>query len=144
MTAQFSGPGTQVEKVAMEPVGGLRLSCASHMKYKYLLPNGAQYMDNASEYFRRVARETDSSLVRAVAFGREFFCEVVRILYAPYAPSGEGLSPPGIRLGGMYHALRALRTLSRMVEDAACAVTPFLRAIDARYGYLLKYSMPVS
>ena len=37
-----------------------------------------------------------------------------------------------------------LRTLSRMVKDAARAEAPFLRVSDACYGYLLKYNMPTS
>ena len=40
--------------------------------------------------------------------------------------------------------LGILRTLSRMVEDTARAETPFLRAFDACYGYLLKYNLPLS
>ena len=40
--------------------------------------------------------------------------------------------------------LGAFRTLSRMVKDAARVETPFLRVCFARYGYLLKYNMPVS
>ena len=56
MTAQFSGPGAQAEKVAMESVDRIRFARAPHMKYKYLLPNGIQSVDKASEYFRRVAK----------------------------------------------------------------------------------------
>ena len=44
LTAQFSGPGSQAEKVAMESVGRIILSCAPHMKYKYRLPNNVQSM----------------------------------------------------------------------------------------------------
>ena len=40
MTAQFSGSGSQAEKVALESVDRLRLSRAPHMKFKYLLSVG--------------------------------------------------------------------------------------------------------
>ena len=51
----------------MESAGRIRLSRAPHMKYKYLLGNGVRPMDEALEYFRRVAKQTDSPLLRAVA-----------------------------------------------------------------------------
>ena len=54
------------------------------------------------------------------------------------------MAPPSIRPEGLAQTLAALRTLSRMVKDAARAGTPFLRVFDARYGYLLKYNMQVS
>ena len=128
----------------MEAVGRIRLSLAPHMKYKYLLPNGAQYLDKASEYFCLVAKEADCSLVRVAANRREFVCESMRILFAPRVPSGKGLLPPAIRPAGMSNMLGALHTLSRMAKDAGRAETPFLRVSDARYGYWLKYNMPVS
>ena len=40
--------------------------------------------------------------------------------------------------------LALLRPLSRMVKDAARVETPAIRVFDARYGYLLKYNIPVS
>ena len=108
------------------------------MKYKYLLPRSAQSMDKALGYFRRELEGTDSSLVRAVANGREFICEAMRILHAPYAPCGKGLSRPAIRPEGLPNTLGVLRTLSRLVEDAARVETPFLRVSDACCGNLLK------
>ena len=68
MTAQFSGPGIRAEKVAMESVDWIRLSRAPRMKYRRLLS-----MAKALEYFRRSAKQTDNSPVRAVANEREFF-----------------------------------------------------------------------
>ena len=115
----------------MESVGRIRLSRSPHMKYKYLLANGARSMDKALEFFRRVAEQTDSPLVRAVAYEREFICEAMRILFTPYAPSGKGLAPPTMRPEGMVQTLAALRTLPRMVKDAARVETPFLRVFDA-------------
>ena len=144
MTAQMSGSGSQAEKVALESVDRLRLSRAPHMKYKYLLSGSVTTMDRALEYFRRVAKETDDELVRAVAQEREFVCEAMRVLFTPYAPSSKGLAPPVIRPEGLVKTLAILRTLSRMVKDAARVETPFLRVFDACYGYLLKYNMPVS
>ena len=65
-------------------VDRIRLGCAPHMKRKYLLSNGAQLMDTALEHFRRVAKQTDSALVRAVACGREVTCGSMRIPFTPY------------------------------------------------------------
>ena len=42
------------------------------------------------------------------------------------------------------NTLGALRTLSRMVKDAARLETPFFRVFDSCYGYLLKCNVPVS
>ena len=144
MTAQFSGAGSQAEKVALESVDRLRLSRAPHMKFKYLLSGNVKSMDKALEYFRRVAKESKDPLVCAVAMEREFICDAMRVLFTPYAPSGKGLAPPSIRPEGLEQALAVFRTLSRMVKDAARMETPFLRVFDACYGYLLKYNMPVS
>ena len=66
-TAQFSGAGAQAGEVAMESVGRIRLSRAPHMKYEYLLSNGAQSTAKTLEYLRRVAKQTDDALVRAAA-----------------------------------------------------------------------------
>ena len=142
MAAQFSGSGTQAEKVALELADRIRLSRAPRMKYKYLLAGGARSMDKASEHFRRVARQSDGPLARAVASEREFICEAMRILFTPYAPPGKGLAPPTIRPEGLIQTLAVPRTLSRMAKDAARAETPFLRVFDARYGYLSKYNAP--
>ena len=144
MTAQFSGTGSQAEKVALESVDRLRLSRAPHMKYKYLLAGGVTSMDKALEYFRRVIKESDDVLVRSIAMEREFICEAMRVLFTPYAPSVKGLAPPNVRPEGLSQTLAIFRTLSRMVKDAARVETPFLRVFDACYGYLLKYNIPVS
>ena len=120
----------------MESVGRIRLSRAPHMKYKWLLSNGAQSIGKALEHFRRVAEQTDSPLVRAVADEREDIYEATHFLRTPYAPPGKGLAPP--------MPFGVLRTLSRMVKDAARAETPFWRVCDARYGYMLKYNMPMT
>ena len=100
MAAQFFGKGTRAEKVALEPVDRIRLSLASHMKYKFLLSNGALSMDEAWEYFCRVAKQADSPLARAVASEREYIRGAMRVLSTPYAPPGKGLAPPAIRSCG--------------------------------------------
>ena len=51
MTAQFPGVGTQAERVAMESADRICLSRAAHMKYKYLLGNGARATSEALGYF---------------------------------------------------------------------------------------------
>ena len=125
----------------MESVDRTRLSRAPHTKYKFLLPNGVRSMGRALECFRRVAKQTDNALVRAVATGREFVCESIRVLYVPYAASGKWLPTPGIRPEGLTCALGVLRELSRMAKDAARVETPSFRAFDVRHGYLTKYSL---
>ena len=126
ITTQMSGVGAQAERVAIESVCRIRPSCAPHMKWRSVNGEGVGVLP----------------LVRAVANEREFICEATRILFAPYAPSRKGLAPPTIRPEGMVQTLAALRTLSRMVVDAARIETPFLRAFEARFGYLMKYNMP--
>ena len=101
-------------------------------------------MGRALEYFRRVGQETDSELVRAVAQEREFVCEAIRISFTPYAPSGKGLAPTAIRRMGLADARGILRSLSRIVKDAARVEAPFLRAGHVRYGYSTKYNLPAS
>ena len=121
MTAQTSRAGAQAEKADVESAGRIRLSRSPNAKYKYLLSNGAQTMDKASEYYRRTANQTDSTLVREVARGREFMCESMRIPSTPYAPSGKGLAPPMIRPEGFVQTLGVLRTLSRMVKSCGAS-----------------------
>ena len=124
--------------MATESVDRIRLSRAPHMKYKYLLGNGGRTMDKALEYFRRVAKQTDSPLARAVAYEREFICEVMRILPTPHAPPSRGLAPPTVRLEGMVQTSAVMRALSRMFKDAARAETPFLRAFGRALRVLVK------
>ena len=71
----------------MESAGSIRPSRAPHMECKFLLRKGGQCMGCALEYLSRVANETDSTLVRAVAEEREFICEALRMLYTPSVPS---------------------------------------------------------
>ena len=126
----------------MESAARIRLGRAPHVKYKYLLAGGVRTMDRELEYFRRAVKQSDGPLMRSVASEREFICEAMRILSAPYAPPGKGLAPPSIRPEALIQTLAVLRTSSRMVKDAGRAETPFLRVFDARYGYFLRYSMP--
>ena len=49
-----------------------------------------------------------------------------------------------IRSRGFAAALGITRTLSRTVKDAARLETPFSRAFNARYGYLMMYDLPLS
>ena len=100
-------------------------------------------MDRALEYFCRAAEDADSPLGRAVANVRECICKSSRILRTLFAPSGKGWSSPVVRPGGMAPALGPMRTLSRTVKDAARGEPPFLRVFDARFGYLIKYNLPV-
>ena len=109
-----------------------------------MLGRGVLPTGRAPKYFRFVAKETGSPLVRAVAQEREFVCEALRTLYAPCSPSGHGLAPTVIRSGGLATALGIIRTLSRIVKDAARAETPSLRVLRACYAYLLKYNQPLS
>ena len=94
-TAPFSGAGAAAEHVAMDSVDRIHLSCATHMKSKFSLRNGAHALGRALEYFRRVAEETDSSSVRAGVNRCEFFRESARVLFTPYVAAGRGLRLPG-------------------------------------------------
>ena len=58
----------------------------------------------------------------------------MRVLFTPYTPPGKGPAPSAIRPEGLSQTLGVLRTLSRMVKDAARVATPFLRVCDACYG----------
>ena len=97
MNAHFSGSGPRAEEVALESANRLRLSSAPHMKFKYLLSGGVQSMDKALEYFRRAVKESNDAVAQAVAADRELFCEAMRVLFTPYAPSGKSLAPPSFR-----------------------------------------------
>ena len=108
---------------ASESVDRPRFRRVPKKKYKYLLGKGAQYMDRSTGYFRRVAEETDSSLVRAAAKECEFTCEAVRMPFTPYAPSGRGLSAPVIRPEGSVTALGIMITSEAVVAPAAPKVS---------------------
>ena len=63
-SAHTGGSGTRAEQVALGSEDRIRRGRAPHLKYKYLSGSSVQSVDRASEYFRRVAKETDSSWVR--------------------------------------------------------------------------------
>ena len=107
-----------------------------------MLTGGICSIDKALEYLRRVVAQSDDPLVRAVAQERVFICETMRVLFTPYCPPGKNLAPPAIRPEGLTQTLALLRSLSRMVKDAARVAAPAIRVFDARYGYLLKYNIP--
>ena len=54
----------------MEWVDRIRRSRAPRMECKYLLPSGVQPADKAPGYLRRLAKQTDNPLARAVASER--------------------------------------------------------------------------
>ena len=128
----------------IESVDRIWFRRAPHMEYKCLLGSGVQHMGRGLVYPRRVAKETGSSWVRAVAQDRRFTCESLRIQYTPSAPFGRALAPPLIRPGGLANALGIMRPLSRMVKDVARAETPSLRVCVARYGCPIKYNQHLS
>ena len=142
-STQMRGSGGRPGQVAVESVDRIRLCRASHMKYRYLSGSGVQSMGHASEYFRRVGKEATKSSVRPVAQEPEVICESLRILYTPHAPSNKGLVPPVNRSEGSASALGIMRALSRLVEDAARAATPFMRVFEARCDYLVKDDLPL-
>ena len=113
------------------------------MKYKYSSGSGSHAMDRALGYFCRVKKETGSQLARAVTQERECLCGALRVLYAPYAPSGAELVPPVIRLEGLAAALGFTRTFSRMAEDGGRVETLFFRVFHARYGYPANHNPPL-
>ena len=73
-------------KWALESVGRIRLSRASHMEIKSPLAPMVAPRGRALEFFRLVAKETDNSFAESLAGGRELSCEALRILFAPDAP----------------------------------------------------------
>ena len=99
-------------------------------------------MGRALECFRRVAREADLPLVKALAQEREFVREALQILYTPYARRTRSAGSPIGRPEGMRAALGIFRTLPRAAEDAARAESSPLRVSEACYGYLAKYNLP--
>ena len=92
--ALFSSAGTRAEEVALDSAGRIRPNRSPHMKFKYLSRNGVQSADKALGYSRRVANQSESSLVRAVACEREFICVAMRILFTLDKPFGAASSPP--------------------------------------------------
>ena len=60
-----------MEQVALESIDRIRLNRAPHMKFKNLLSPDARGMNRALEYFRRVAKGTESVLVQALANERD-------------------------------------------------------------------------
>ena len=87
-------------------------------------------MAPASDYFRRVTKESADSLVKASASGRQFICGAMRISHTPYAPAARGVAEYS------YSAPHRERCSPRRIG--------FFRALDACCGYLMKYSLPVS
>ena len=144
MSAQMCGPGIRAEHVTAESVDRICLSRAPHIHYRNLLSNGAQSLGRSWEYFRRVAKETGSALVRAVAQGRELIRESIRISFTSYGSPRQGLAPPGIRLEGSVNALGILRSLSRIVKDGAHVEAPVSWVFDACSGCLPGCNLPLS
>ena len=54
------------------------------MKFKRLLGHGVTSMVCALGYFRKVIKEISDLLVRALAMGREFICDDLRVLFTPH------------------------------------------------------------
>ena len=71
------------------------------MKFKEWLGRHAPGMDRASEYFWRVAKETDRVFTRALAREREYICEAARFPSTLYAPCVKGAAPPSLLPEGM-------------------------------------------
>ena len=66
------------------------------MKCENLLGNRVDSIDRALAYCRKVIKESDNELVRALAEGRDFFREGLRDLLVLYAPFSKGAKPPKI------------------------------------------------
>ena len=124
-SAQMCGSGTRAEQVASGSVARTCIGRAPHLRYEYLLGSGAQSMDRASGYPRRVAKETGIPLVRAAAQERESVLRSVADFVCPVCSLWEGIGAPlVIRPEGLAAASGILRTLSRMAQDAVRVETP--------------------
>ena len=71
-----------------------------------------------------------------------FLRHALRILFTPYDPSCKFARVLKVFPEGMNHALRIVTTLSRVAKAAARLEASYLRYLDARHGYLTKYSLP--
>ena len=69
MESQTCEAGSRDWQVALESVGRMRLSRAPHMEFKSLLAPTMAPRGRPLEYFRLVAKETDNTLVEALAGG---------------------------------------------------------------------------
>ena len=105
----------RAEQVTPESAVRIRLSRAPHMKRKYLLGNGAGVFTPCRER-------------NGHAWRRSIWEEVVCSCDS---------------VGGLVAASGIMRTLSRMVEDAVLAETPFTRVFDARHGAICLCRRPL-
>ena len=87
MAVQRSAVGSQATKVAREPWGPIRLGCAAHMKLEHLLGAEVSSMGRALAYFRKVAKEVDVAMARALHHESEYICDDGRISFAPNLPT---------------------------------------------------------
>ena len=78
-----------------------------------------------------------------LARGREFVCDSVRVLFAPYASVDKGARPSRGHLDGMRQDLGILRPLPRIASDRARAETGSLRIFIKLDGHLTKCSLPI-
>ena len=96
---------SRAERVALKSLGRCDLGPAPHMKYGLLLGPNVTSMGRAITYFRKVVKESDDPLARALAKEREYFRDRLRVLFAPHVPLVEGARPPQMLPGGLRHAL---------------------------------------
>ena len=101
-------------------------------------------MGRALEYFRRVTKETDSVLARALASECGYICGAALILFTPRAPRVKRSAPPAVLPESMSAAPGIIRTLSRIAGEAARVEGSYLRVFDACYGYSIRYNLPMS
>ena len=77
-------------------------------------------MGRALAYFRKVLKESGSQWARALMRERELFCGALGIPLAPYVPPREGANPLKVAPEGIRQSIGIMRTLSRIMKDAAC------------------------
>ena len=144
MTAQSCGSESRAGQGAMESMGRIHLKRAPHMKIKDLLGPQSPGVGRASASSRRVAKETDSGLVRALARWRECTCKAARILFSPYAPNIEISVPSVLPPDGARTALSIIRASARFAKDASRVEDGSLREFGASYVCLIRYTLPAS
>ena len=144
MAAQSRGAAVRAKQLAAGTNDRIRLNRAPQMKSNHLLGSDVRGMGRALEYFRRVTRETDSVLARALASECGYICGAVLFLFTPRAPGVKRSAPPAVLPEDMSAASGSIRTLSCIATESARVEDSYLRVFDACYGYSIRYSLPMS
>ena len=144
MGTQVRGTGSHAWGAAIDSLGRDRLGRANHLKFQDLLGLCVDFMGRALAHFRKVAKETDIDLVRALAQGR---VNLGRHLnpFCPTCAFDEGKPSPKCSSGGA----QSEQSESYVPRPASQRISPVwilatFACVDVRFGYLSKYTSPCS